>query len=171
MREFLQILRNKCFVLLGRIFVGNIAGLRLVFQQALELIDNVAQRQLSLKPMLTRRAEKALSHGLTRRGHFRCGAASACAQIMSHSLVLASQPFQLLRQSGGFLAQLILFLSDLRRSFRRWSGRIFGGLALAFAIALPLSRPLSFVSLSLTSFGLISFGLISLGLRLAGLGV
>ena len=77
MRKLFQIFRNKRIVLFRGVFVSNIAGSRLIFNEAFELIDDIAKREFALESMLAGRFTSALSHGLSSRRHLGGGAAGA----------------------------------------------------------------------------------------------
>lgn len=121
MRESLQIFRNELFVRFRKIFVGDIAGLGLIFEETFELRNDSAQRHLSLNSLLSGQAEITLPHRLARRGHFRGGPAGIVSGIMAQPGVLARQTPELFRQTSGLLAQAVFLFCQLLRAGRRSS--------------------------------------------------
>src|SRR5271165_293489 len=140
MRKFLEILRDECFVLFRRVFMGDVAGVRLILEQALELIDDIPQSQFSLKSVLACRAEAPLTHRLAGRRDLRGCATGAGAHVMTQPLVLAGETLQPFRQRGRLLAQLIFFLRDLSWSLRGLSLFFRARLVLTLAVSLTLAR-------------------------------
>ena len=110
MRELLEVFGDERLIRLRKILVRDIAGLRLVLQQAFESGDDAVQSHRSFHCLLACETEIALPHSLASRSHFRCGLAGIISSVMTQSRVPACHPLQLFRQTPGFLAQPILVL-------------------------------------------------------------